>query len=120
MGPATEVCSLYCVPEEVGPETRVLHARGEVDLFTAPRLVELALSAGAHTRALVLDLAEVRFIDSAGIAGLVRIARGLGGACDLVMVCPAGLCRSALDLVQLPRLIPTYLSLAEALDAVSD
>lgn len=67
----------------------VLEVAGEVDVYTAPklrdRLTEL-LEAG--TRALVIDLGRVEFLDSTGLGVLVgglRKARNLGGSYGLVV-----------------------------------
>lgn len=51
--------------------------RGEVDLSTAPSLVEavtagLADRSGAEPPTVVLDLAQVTFLDSTGIAALIE------------------------------------------------
>jgi anti-sigma B factor antagonist len=54
----------------------VLSLVGDVDLATAPRLVTCAadvLREGANT--LVLDLREVQFMDSAGLAALLNVLR---------------------------------------------
>lgn len=55
--------------------TAVLHVNGELDLFTAPlvdsHIVKQLTAPRAH---LVLDLTEVTFFGSAGLATLVRAA----------------------------------------------
>jgi anti-sigma B factor antagonist len=69
-------------------ETCVLAPKGELDLASAPALVERAeaqLEGG--TRALVLDLRDLAFIDSTGlgaIAGIDRAARKAGVPFSLV------------------------------------
>lgn len=55
--------------------TRVVAARGEVDLATAPDLAEVLAAHGADERALVLDLRETTFLDSSGIRVLVEAHR---------------------------------------------
>ncbi|RJL24766.1 STAS domain-containing protein [Bailinhaonella thermotolerans] len=56
----------------------VVGIAGEIDVFTAPRLREyltdLIMSGGAH---LVLDMAEVAFLDSAGLGVLIGTLRRL-------------------------------------------
>jgi anti-sigma B factor antagonist len=66
--------------------------RGEVDMATAPALqgaLEAAIAASVGV--FVLDLSETEFLDSSGIAVLLR-TRALLGRTDraLVVVCPDG------------------------------
>src|SRR5688572_12903334 len=60
---------------------------GEVDLATAPVLTDLVqTSVDASTRRVVLDLCDVGFLDSSGLAMIVDIRNGLherGGALAL-------------------------------------
>lgn len=70
------------MPFEVQSETlggvRIVAVRGELDLDTAPQLDEALESAFATDRpALVVDLSECEFIDSTGIALIVRAAQRL-------------------------------------------
>ncbi|MGA8745953.1 MAG: STAS domain-containing protein [Solirubrobacterales bacterium] len=62
------------VQSEVEQEVRVITVSGELDLDTAPRLAE-ALEVDAS--ALLIDLSECEFIDSTGIALIVRAAQRL-------------------------------------------
>jgi anti-anti-sigma factor len=70
--------------EELEGGIRVFTVRGELDMNTAPELeqkLESALSGSASS--IVLDLCECEFIDSTGIALIVRtwqqLDRGAGG-----------------------------------------
>jgi anti-sigma B factor antagonist len=64
---------LSITSEWQGGEAR-LSVGGEIDLLTAPALVEAANEAlGRSPSALVLDLGQVTFCDSAGVAAMVRI-----------------------------------------------
>ena len=56
-----------------------LHVAGEVDLAVAATLLDAILVAGlsGQARDLVVDLAEVTFLDSTGIAVLVQASRRL-------------------------------------------
>lgn len=60
----------------------VIEAVGEVDLTTAPQLREtiLAAIADAEKLPLVIDLSQVDFIDSAGLALLVEARKKLAPA----------------------------------------
>jgi anti-sigma B factor antagonist len=54
----------------------VLSVVGDVDLASAPRLVTHASDALRHgANGLVLDLREVEFMDSAGLAALLNVLR---------------------------------------------
>lgn len=59
----------------------VVHVRGELDLASAPQLsAALSEAAGSSTRPVILDLAEVSFIDSSALRALVLAGRELGAA----------------------------------------
>jgi anti-anti-sigma factor len=66
-------------PLEDGAGLRLV---GDLDMDTVPEL-EAALSTA--TGQVVLDLAELSFIDSAGLHALVGYARGLNGVGPLVL-----------------------------------
>jgi anti-sigma B factor antagonist len=84
--------------------------RGEVELATAPVLTA-ALEEGIRrsSGAFVVDLAAVDFLDSSGVACLVR-ARALLGRDEraLALVCPPGSVRRVLELTGIDELVPVY------------
>jgi anti-sigma B factor antagonist len=84
--------------------------RGEVELPTAPALT-VALEEGIRrsSGAFVVDLVAVDFLDSSGVACLVR-ARALLGRDNraLALVCPAGNVRRVLELTGIDELVPVY------------
>jgi anti-sigma B factor antagonist len=84
--------------------------RGEVELATAPELT-VALEEGIRrsSGAFVVDLVAVDFLDSSGVACLVR-ARALLGRDDraLALVCPPGSVRRVLELTGIDELVPVY------------
>lgn len=54
--------------------SRVAKVRGTLDVFTSPALVGRTLAnLPDGVRALVVDLADVSFVDSAGVSALVRL-----------------------------------------------
>ena len=71
-------------------DAEVLSLIGQLDLSTVGRLVSEAADAIRHGRArIVLDLAGVEFVDSAGLAGLLNVLRRAdraGGGVVLVNV----------------------------------
>ena len=73
--------------EELEGGIRVLTVRGELDMNTAPALEKKLDSAlSGPTSSIILDLCECEFIDSTGIALIVRawqqFDRGAGGEGD--------------------------------------
>jgi anti-sigma B factor antagonist len=95
--------------------------RGEVELVSVPALTA-ALDDVIRTTSgpFVIDLGAVDFVDSSGIACLVR-ARALLGQDDrqLVLVCPAGSARRALLLTGVDDLVPLYASREELVRALA-
>jgi anti-sigma B factor antagonist len=86
--------------------------RGELELATAPELTA-ALDDGIRRTSgpFVIDLSMVGFLDSSGIACLMR-ARALLGRDDreLALICPPGSARRALELTGFDELVALYRS----------
>ena len=55
---------------EHGPHARVVTVAGEIDALTAPKLGAVLTAQLAATEVLVIDLARVRFLGSAGLSVL--------------------------------------------------
>jgi anti-sigma B factor antagonist len=95
--------------------------RGEVELATAPALT-VALEEGIRrsSGAFVVDLVAVDFLDSSGVACLVR-ARALLGRDNraLALVCPPGNVRRVLELTGIDELVPVYGSRDELTSALT-
>jgi anti-sigma B factor antagonist len=93
---------------------------GELDIADVPRLEHALDAAIAETTgAFLLDLCELEFLDSSGIRVLLR-ARALLGRENrvLVLVCPAGPVRRALELTGVVDLFAIYASRADAARAL--
>jgi anti-sigma B factor antagonist len=93
--------------------------RGEVELATVPEMSAALDDAIRRTRGpFVVDLSAVDFLDSCGISCLVR-ARALLGREDrqLILVCPPGIVRRALELTGIDELVPLYGSREELAQA---
>jgi anti-sigma B factor antagonist len=93
--------------EELDPSTRVVAVRGEIHVSTAPEFSRLLNEViGAGTTQVVLDLAEVDFIDSTGLSvllnGLRRVTRR-GGRMAIVCTNP-----TVLRLFVITRLDSTF------------
>jgi anti-sigma B factor antagonist len=84
--------------------------RGELELATAAQLSEALDEAIRATEGpFVIDLSNVGFLDSSGIACLIR-ARALLGREDRVLglICPPGSARRALELTGVDELVALY------------
>ncbi len=88
----------------------VLTARGEIDLATVDVLSDAVVRAGANE--VWLDLTEVEFMDSTGLSALVNGHRALCG--QLIVICPDGAPRRALEVSGLGELIRVCSSMADA------
>lgn len=62
------------IVEEQVPGRFVVSLDGDLDLATSPALADAVagLLAGAHVEQLLVDLAEVRFLDSSGVRALLQ------------------------------------------------
>lgn len=101
-------------------ECALVHARGEIDIATSPRLFDALLVAVDHSPRVVVDMSEVTFVDSTGLNVLVsglHQARGRQG--DLALVGPAGIVRNALHVTGLHRLFIIRDSVEEASSAIA-
>ena len=104
------------------PGCAVVGVRGELDLGTADLLWDALASAIAdHDGPLILDLAELSFCDSAGLAVLVRAHNTLEERGDrLVLARPAVMVARILDLSGVSRAIASTKDLDEAYAMVAE
>jgi anti-anti-sigma factor len=95
----------------------VLRPEGRLDLATAGELKECVATTVSGSQArLVIDLADVPFIDSSGLGALIsglKSARLAGG--DLRIANPSEQAKLILQLTALERVMRPYSSLEEAL-----
>lgn len=98
--------------------TEVIAARGEIDLATAPQLARAVGAAlAANPQRLVIDLCEVGFLDSSGLALLHDAQhRARAGRVALRVACDVASTRRVLALTGLDRELKVRPSRAEALD----
>jgi anti-anti-sigma factor len=103
---------------------RVVSVRGELDLGTAPELEGPLAEAVAANEPLLLDLSECEFIDSTGIALIVRTWQSLGDGTPgggRVAICAGNeQVRRVLEITGLEREIPVYGSREDALAALRE
>lgn len=108
---------------ELDGDVRTIAVRGELDLSTAPQLegpLEQALSNGEGS--LLMDLSGCEFIDSTGIALLVRAWQRLDGDGDgraLVICSQNEQVRRVLEITGIERSIPVRTTRDEALAALA-
>ncbi|WP_370965161.1 STAS domain-containing protein [Amycolatopsis sp. cg9] len=96
--------------------TAVLRVDGALDLALAPKLRQLAeRAARARPALLVIDLTDVTFLASAGMAELVRAHRGLTASAPLRVVARGRITLRPLELTRLTDELAIYSSLSEAL-----
>jgi anti-anti-sigma factor len=99
----------------------VAKAVGEVDVSTCGLLRDglLRVVTDEEHRGLVVNLASVTFMDSAGIGVLVGVWRQVRATSGgLAVAAPSPQVRRTLDTVGLAKILPIYDSEAEALHAV--
>lgn len=79
------------IESHVRNDTGVVRVQGEVDLANVEQLVEAVSAATPPGGSVQIDLREVDFIDSAGVAGLNRCRRqALRVGAGVVVLCAAG------------------------------
>ena len=105
------------VTSRLGGERTVVHVSGEVDVYTAPMLREelVGLIDAGHTD-LVVDLAEVSFMDSTGLGvlvGALKKIKTLGG--ELRLVIDQEKVLKVFRITALTQVFPIYATLDEAL-----
>jgi len=98
------------------PPSTVLAVKGEVDVYTAPRLREKLVELDSEgKRRVVVDLEGVEFLDSTGlgvlVGGLKRL-RGHGG--DLALVCTHQRILKIFEITGLTKVFSIYSSVSEA------
>lgn len=104
---------------EHAPDVRVISASGELDMITAPRLVEqiaAQLEASAVDHRLVLDLESLSFMGSSGLAALLGARRDADKrGVDLRLVCSSTAVLRPLRVTCLAGEFTIHATLADAL-----
>jgi anti-sigma B factor antagonist len=99
----------------------VVAASGELDAATAPEFeAALGQAIGGGAKHVLIDLAGVSFIDSSGLATLVRaLKRSRAGKGDLVLAGLRPAVRKVFDLTRLDKAFDIYSSRAEAVQRLA-
>jgi len=106
-GPPPAAATDFGVVTDVDDGLATVAVRGEVDVYTAPRLREQLYGVVAdNVPRVVLDLSAMTFIDSTGlgvIVGTLKRLREAGG--DLVIRSPTRSTRKVLEITGLTRIL---------------
>ena len=100
----------------------VVHLAGDIDVVQAGRLRDRLLTLVQNKDAgLVLDLSEVRYIDSSGVNVMFELAERLAeGQIKFGVVIPeGGLVERVLDIVDIRSVASAHRSVGDAVGAVS-
>jgi anti-sigma B factor antagonist len=95
----------------------VVSFQGEVDLEYSPKARRILLDSVEQGRDVLVDLSDVSYIDSSGVANLVeafQLSRQKGKGFALVSVNPAAL--RVLQLARLDKVFTIHASLEDGLD----
>lgn len=98
-----------------GPQRAVVRLTGSVDLEHAPEVRKSLLAAVSHWRELLVDLSEVAYIDSSGIACLVEaLQKARAEDRELGLVAVSRQAMRVLQLARLDMVFPIHDDLAAA------
>ncbi len=101
-----------------GPAVRVLHVVGELDTLTAPLLALRLAEQQSAVPKLVVDLSEVSFLGSAGLAALVEAKEAADQNGGRLLVVPGSrIAKRALEATGLLSLFTVADDVPEALGA---
>ena len=90
---------------------------GDVDLKTAKAFrAALDDAVGDGKPRLIVDMSEVPFMDSSGLAALIGVQKAVRGTTRLIVVCPENL-RRIFEVTRLDSIVTVVGSLPEALVA---
>ena len=110
------------IDSQVLDGVHVIAVRGELDLSTAPQLADPLEAALASDRSgLMIDLSDCEFIDSTGLALIVRAWQRIDGEGDgkgpsrFALCCVNDQVQRLLDITGLESAIPTHQSREDAL-----
>ena len=100
--------------------TVVAIVTGEVDMSNAASVrQQIAESVTPDDDAVVVDLSELSFIDSAGLHSLIELGTVLDERRQKLLLClpPGSTIRRAIEIIGLPRAVSVHSDRAEAMEA---
>jgi anti-sigma B factor antagonist len=95
--------------------THIVTVRGEIDIVSAPEFEEKLSTDGSTV---VVDLRSLDFIDSSGLAVLLRWKQVMEGT-DLRLVASPGIITQLFEIAGLDQVFPIHSDLEAALDGTS-
>jgi anti-sigma B factor antagonist len=109
--------SFRTVEESVDEQTQIVQIYGDVDLKTA-KSFRSALDEAAQEgkERLIVDMSEVPFMDSSGLAALIGAQKAFRESTRMIVVCPENLKR-IFEVTRLDSIVAIVGSLPEALVA---
>jgi anti-sigma B factor antagonist len=109
--------SFRSVEESVDDETQLVAMHGDIDLKTAKAFRNAIDEAATDGKPrLIVDLSEVPFMDSSGLAALIGAQKGMRDRTQLIVICPDTL-RRIFEVTRLDSIVTVVGSLAQALVA---
>jgi anti-sigma B factor antagonist len=109
--------SFRSVEESIDDKTQLVAIHGDVDLKTAKSFrAALDEAVGDGKPRLIVDMSEVPFMDSSGLAALIGAQKAVRAKTQLIVVCPQNL-RRIFEVTRLDSVVSVVGSLPEALVA---
>jgi anti-sigma B factor antagonist len=109
--------SFRTVEESIDDQTQLVGIYGDVDLKTArPFRSALDEAASDGKSRLIVDMSEVPFMDSSGLAALIGAQKAFRDRTEVIVVCPENL-RKIFEVTRLDAIVSIVGSLPEALVA---
>ena len=102
-------------------ETVVALITGEVDMSNATSVrQEIAASVTPDDDAVIIDMSELSFIDSAGLHAMIELGTVLEERRQQLLLClpPKSTIRRAIEIIGLPHAVSVHADRGEAMDAV--
>ena len=102
-------------------ETVIAVVTGEVDMSNAATVrQQIAESVTPDDDAVIVDLSELSFIDSAGLHSLIELGTVLDERRQKLLLClpPGSTIRRAIEIIGLPHAVSVYSDRGEAMEAV--
>jgi anti-sigma B factor antagonist len=108
--------------ESAGDRRSVFTLRGELDLSTIPRMESRLFGELRSKAGVVVDLTELSFIDSSGLAILIAAFRatGNGGSPMHTVVAPGSQVERVIRLAGIDRAIPVFVDRDQAIEALGN
>jgi anti-sigma B factor antagonist len=104
--------------EPVGANCAVVSLAGELDLNTIPRVEKQLFEQVQSKAAVVVDLSAVSFIDSSGIAMLIRAFRVDDGGTLKTVIAEGSQVERVFRLAGIDRALPLFTDRSRAIDAL--